>query len=478
MDRARLIRIAAQNERVENMYAKRLRNPILTSEPAAEEDDTYVDDEPQTSRPAYDVVDYGVNYIEAATEKLSTLIKDRSKCEQLVSELREADKRYPMLFVIHFEGVKEGIKRTFTNSRLDLRQLLKYIEGFLNEIINKQHLTRQHIATPQEQEKTQETYSRIQQRLEERFQTPAAKKEQRPIEETVAREPQHEKAEPEEIQEERTAKRGEAKEAESENEAYTRIMRPIITKVQSALSRAHLQTLRNIAGVIDIEIAGTKPELLKRLNQALVDIYFGSKANRHNHIAVYHAVQAADLFRGNSKTVLEINEALLTPHQFVRQNMHVGKSGHGLLDGLGQFSIGQEGKYQIDKKALRNNSLIIRYSRNRHLTEIKPQFVSNNAKDIIEQMCSSGNFDLKIFHKLTPKEKHLIEVLNNRFHIGVETGGDDSFQRRFELVRGEIENGNNSDRLKNEMRQMLVHMKQTGAISGVQMHQYLSEIGV
>jgi hypothetical protein len=455
--RARLIRIATQNERVENMYAKRLRNPILTSEPVVEEDDNYVDDEPQTSKPAYDVVDYGTDYIATAIEKLTTLIKDRSKCEQLVDEMRETDRRYPMLFVIHFEGIKQGIKQTFTSSRLDLHQLLKYIEGFLNEIINKQHSTRpHHMATPQEQEKNQETYSKIQQRLEEKFQTPAVKRERR-----GADEPHHEKAD----------------NRENSDANYTRIMRPIITKVQNAVGRASHQTVRNMALTIGIDTTGTKTVLVSHINQALVDIYFGEEGNDDMFRAVYEAVREANLIKGKSKTASEIYEALLAPQQFVRQNMHVGKSGHG-LDGLGQYAIGQEGKYQIDKKALRNNSLIIRYSRNRHLTEIKPQFVSNHAKDIIEQMCSSGNFDLKIFHKLTPKEKHLIEVLNNRFHIGVDTGGDDSFQRRFELVRGEIENGNNSDRLKNEMRQMLIHMKQTGAISGVQMHQYLSEIGV
>ncbi len=102
---------------------------------------------------------------------------------------------------------------------------------------------------------------------------------------------------------------------------------------------------------------------------------------------------------------------------------------------------------------------------------IKSQYISSPVKQCV--ICAlQGNIDPKIYHKLTPSEKNLVRSVLPYFNVDFDDfDNEDSFNKRFEVIRGEILAGNNSNMLKKEAKQYLLHALNTSKISR---HMYIN----
>ena len=115
-------------------------------------------------------------------------------------------------------------------------------------------------------------------------------------------------------------------------------------------------------------------------------------------------------------------------------------------------------KYFIDTNKLNNNVLEVRYNKNRHLTGIKTQVVGNGIKSILNNIIDNEKMDEKEYHELTENEKHLIRTILNMLEKShLIKNKDEEFNEKFQILLGSYNAGNNSEILKNQLRQYIIH---------------------
>ena len=115
-------------------------------------------------------------------------------------------------------------------------------------------------------------------------------------------------------------------------------------------------------------------------------------------------------------------------------------------------------KYFIDTNKLNNNVLEVRYNKNRHLTGIKTQIVGNGVRNIINNIINDDKMDEKEYHELTENEKHLIRTILNMLEKShLIKNKDQEFNEKFQILLGSYNAGNNSEILKNQLRQYIIH---------------------
>jgi hypothetical protein len=114
-------------------------------------------------------------------------------------------------------------------------------------------------------------------------------------------------------------------------------------------------------------------------------------------------------------------------------------------------------KYFIDHNKLDNNILEVRYNRNRHLTNIKSQYVGGAVKKIVKDI-SIGTLDTTDYHKLSSQEKHLVRQLLHMFDKGDLLKDDDNaFEKEFQVLMGSWNAGNNSELLRKQLKQFILY---------------------
>ena len=115
-------------------------------------------------------------------------------------------------------------------------------------------------------------------------------------------------------------------------------------------------------------------------------------------------------------------------------------------------------KYFIDTHKLHNNVLEIRYNKNRHLTNVKTQVVGNGVKNILQKVVNNASMDQKEYHVLTEPEKHLIRtILNMLDKSHLLSNADQQFNDQFQILIGEYNAGNNSEQLRSQLKQYIIH---------------------
>jgi hypothetical protein len=140
--------------------------------------------------------------------------------------------------------------------------------------------------------------------------------------------------------------------------------------------------------------------------------------------------------------------------------------------------IGSGSKFFIDLQKLKSNLLEIKYLKNKHLSGIKSYHISNGAKRIIEDMTFRKSFRHVEYNKLTPIEKNLVRKVMSCFEIYADLDDDDDFQKDFDILKGEIQAGNNSNELKQKMKAYLLHAVQTSRITRHNYQTLCLELGI
>jgi len=137
------------------------------------------------------------------------------------------------------------------------------------------------------------------------------------------------------------------------------------------------------------------------------------------------------------------------------------------------------GKF-IDLNKLKNNILTVRYLKTGgFLPNIKAQHISNDLKEVIQDLINE-KFEKRLYEKLQPDEKRLVKrlVSSLKLNIDVNTKEDDEYRRQFEILVGEFRAGNNSDLVKNKLKQYVVESMQSGMITRREAWQLLYELTI
>ena len=114
---------------------------------------------------------------------------------------------------------------------------------------------------------------------------------------------------------------------------------------------------------------------------------------------------------------------------------------------------------------MNNNVLEIRYNKNRHLTNVKTQVIGNGVKNIIHDIMSNDNMNEKDYHVLTEHEKHLIRTILNMLEKShLLSNADEQFNNKFQILLGEYNASNNSEILRNQLKQYIIHAMKLGII--------------
>jgi hypothetical protein len=153
---------------------------------------------------------------------------------------------------------------------------------------------------------------------------------------------------------------------------------------------------------------------------------------------------------------LSINE-LLELYQLIFGIEYIGG---GILkpSGLKQTEKQIHKKYFIDTNKLNNNVLEVRYNKNRHLTGIKTQIVGNGVKNIISNIIDNDTINEKEYHTLSQNEQHLIRTILNMLEKShLLSNKDEEFNEKFQILLGSYNAGNNSEILKNQLKQYIIH---------------------
>jgi len=153
-------------------------------------------------------------------------------------------------------------------------------------------------------------------------------------------------------------------------------------------------------------------------------------------------------------------------------------TGTGLITGRGvnerKSSVNRyyvnEKKYYIDMHKLRANTLSVKYtSSDNNLSSLPVQRISNALKNAIEDTSLNAFNDSK-FKSLNEGDRRLMKRVAKLTKMEIELSCDDEddFQRKYEILLGEYNSGNNSPIVKAELKKYVVEAMTEGLITRTQ----------
>jgi hypothetical protein len=99
------------------------------------------------------------------------------------------------------------------------------------------------------------------------------------------------------------------------------------------------------------------------------------------------------------------------------------------------------------------------------LTNVKTQIVGDGVKKITSNVINDDSINEKEYDDLTDNEKHLIRTILNMLEKShLIKNKDEEFNEKFQILLGSYNAGNNSEILKNQLRQYIIHAMKIGII--------------
>ena len=123
-------------------------------------------------------------------------------------------------------------------------------------------------------------------------------------------------------------------------------------------------------------------------------------------------------------------------------------------------------KYFLDTNKLNNGVLEIRYNKNRHLTNVKDQIIGHGLKSMIQDIVYNDKLKEDHYHKLTPQEQNTINkilYMLDKTHFISNT--QEQFNNKFQILLGEWQAGNNSEFVRHELKQYILHARNINLIT-------------
>ncbi len=99
------------------------------------------------------------------------------------------------------------------------------------------------------------------------------------------------------------------------------------------------------------------------------------------------------------------------------------------------------------------------------MTNVKTQIVGDGVKKITSNVINDDSINEKEYDDLTDNEKHLIRTILNMLEKShLIKNKDEEFNEKFQILLGSYNAGNNSEILKNQLRQYIIHAMKIGII--------------
>jgi hypothetical protein len=100
-------------------------------------------------------------------------------------------------------------------------------------------------------------------------------------------------------------------------------------------------------------------------------------------------------------------------------------------------------------------------------------------KKIINKVINDDNMNEKEYDDLTENEKHLIRTILNMLEKShLIKNQDQEFNEKFQILLGSYNAGNNSENLKNQLKQYIIHAIKLNLIPRNTGHQMLLELSL
>jgi hypothetical protein len=147
--------------------------------------------------------------------------------------------------------------------------------------------------------------------------------------------------------------------------------------------------------------------------------------------------------------------------------------------GLGfgkQVKFGEKGRYYIDTKVLDSGLLEVRYSKNKHLINLKSMHISAKMRDLVYLLLNDKKIELIEYAKLTFMEKHVLSIVASKFGKGLDNDTSQDLNNEFEVCKAELLNGNNSEIIRAKVRHMIGLKADMGHISRASASKMISDL--
>ena len=221
-----------------------------------------------------------------------------------------------------------------------------------------------------------------------------------------------------------------------------------------------------------------RKKLLKDFNDALIKKYFEDK-NKN----IFSLIKKNTKIDYNEKLRLfrvyfnVFDELIINKGEQKDINNLLTTTGGGLVHnnvvfmGKGIQSHKQKlaDKYYVNRRLLNQGILDIRYLKNGHKTHIQnSSMMSNNAKDVLNDMFDDKKLDSDKFVKLNNFEKDLIRQVNNHYlnsKYKLNDDDDDLFNKNYQILVGEWRSGNNNIMIRKQIMAYLDHAVDLGKIT-------------
>jgi hypothetical protein len=135
------------------------------------------------------------------------------------------------------------------------------------------------------------------------------------------------------------------------------------------------------------------------------------------------------------------------------------------------------GKF-IDLRKLKENILTIKYVKTgAYIPNVKSQHVSDDTKEVINDLLNE-KFDNRLFQKLPDTDRRLVKRVIKAFKLTVDDKdvSEEEYKKQYNVVLGQFRAGNNSNLIKNKLRQYVVESMETGSLTRREAWQLLFEL--
>lgn len=135
-------------------------------------------------------------------------------------------------------------------------------------------------------------------------------------------------------------------------------------------------------------------------------------------------------------------------------------------------------RYLINSSDLKNGYLNIKLPSKRPMKNFNREKISRPLQELILKTIDN-EYDLKEFMKLKPNDRRVFKRFNSNLKLGLDVNDEDNeFEKRYEVLIGQLQSGNNAPQLKREIRLYLIEAVKSGLITRNQLLEELVLLGL
>ena len=117
-----------------------------------------------------------------------------------------------------------------------------------------------------------------------------------------------------------------------------------------------------------------------------------------------------------------------------------------------------DNKFYIELHKLKDNILSVKYSStDAHLTTVKVQNISDDIKNIIEDVLKN-KYNERLYRQLNPNDKRVFKrfIKGIKLDISLDDDLDKQFHKDYQILKGQFESGNTSAEIKNALKRYVI----------------------